>query len=79
MTKHANRYDDRTLAYQYEYTKGEKSNNGDIEYYCAKICNAHESVLEIGCGTGRITIPLKKNSKGSGFCRICIFMGNYLR
>ncbi len=56
------RYDSAIFAYQYEYIKGRKSNNGDIEYYIEKLKNKKNQVLEIGSGTGRITIELAKNN-----------------
>jgi SAM-dependent methyltransferase len=53
------RYNDKVFAWQYEY--GEQgSNHGDIEYYKKKLKKIQGKVLELGCGTGRLTIPLKK-------------------
>jgi SAM-dependent methyltransferase len=53
------RYNDKVFAWQYEY--GEQgSNHGDIEYYKKKLKKESGKVLELGCGTGRLTIPLKK-------------------
>ncbi|MBU2565931.1 class I SAM-dependent methyltransferase [Patescibacteria group bacterium] len=53
------RYNDAVFAWQYEY--GEQgSNDGDIEFYIKKLKSKKHKVLELGCGTGRITIPLKK-------------------
>ena len=34
-------------------------NDGDVEFYC-KTCLGLSSVLELGCGSGRVTIPLAK-------------------
>ena len=55
------RYNRAIFAYQYEYSEGEGSCFGDIEYYIKKCSGQGKNVLELGCGTGRITIPLKLN------------------
>jgi len=54
------RYNNLIFAYQYEYSEGNNSNHGDIEYYIEKLSSLGTRVLELACGTGRITIPLKK-------------------
>ena len=54
------RYNDLVFAYQYDYSEGDKSCHGDIEYYIQKLSSINNKILELGCGTGRITIPLKK-------------------
>lgn len=33
---------------------------GDVEFYAQEAINAGSPVLEIGCGTGRILIPIAK-------------------
>ncbi len=55
------RYNELLFAYQYDYSEGNKSCNGDIEYYIDKFASTNGKVLELGCGTARITIPLKKS------------------
>ncbi|HLE11846.1 MAG TPA: class I SAM-dependent methyltransferase [Bacteriovoracaceae bacterium] len=55
------RYNDLVFAYQYDYSEGNNSCHGDIEYYTKKFSGSDGKVLELGCGTGRITIPLKKS------------------
>lgn len=60
MNNSHSRYNNQIFAYQYEYSEGQTSNHGDIEYYLKELSQKHEKVLEIGCGTGRITIPLAK-------------------
>jgi 2-polyprenyl-3-methyl-5-hydroxy-6-metoxy-1,4-benzoquinol methylase len=52
------RYNDPILARQYDLSE-QGSNNNDIEFYSKLLMNCHRG-LELGCGTGRITIPLKK-------------------
>ena len=54
------RYNNIIFAYQYEYSEGNNSNHGDIEYYISKLSGINSPLLELACGTGRITIPLKK-------------------
>jgi SAM-dependent methyltransferase len=54
------RYNDLVFAWQYEYSE-QTSNHGDFEYYLSKLKNIKGKVLELGCGTGRLTIPLKKD------------------
>jgi 2-polyprenyl-3-methyl-5-hydroxy-6-metoxy-1,4-benzoquinol methylase len=52
------RYNDPILARQYDLSE-QGSNNNDIDFYAKLLVNSHRA-LELGCGTGRITIPLKK-------------------
>lgn len=53
------RYDDSLLAWQYELSgEGYEENNGDITHYLKLLGNKNIYVLELACGTGRITIPL---------------------
>lgn len=54
------RYTSEVFAMQYEYTKGQKSNNGDIDYYSSKLKHLSGRTLEVGAGTGRITLELLK-------------------
>ena len=35
--------------------------DNDINFYLQKASNIKGNILEIGCGTGRITIPLMEN------------------
>jgi SAM-dependent methyltransferase len=53
------RYNDKVFAWQYEYSE-QRSNHGDLEYYIGKLKKINGKVLELGCGTGRLTIPFKK-------------------
>lgn len=50
------RYNHPILARQYDLSE-QGSNNNDIEFYTKLLINCNK-VLELGCGTGRITIPL---------------------
>lgn len=52
------RYNNQILAKQYDLSE-QGSNNNDIEFYSKLLKNTNKA-LELGCGTGRITIPLKK-------------------
>nr|VFK35996.1 MAG: Methyltransferase domain-containing protein [Candidatus Kentron sp. LPFa] len=55
------RYDSMVFAYQYEYIKGGKPFDGDIEYYCERAQGVTGEVLEFGCGTGKIALRLAEN------------------
>lgn len=52
------RYNNPILARQYDLSE-QGSNNNDIDFYKKLLKNSNKA-LELGCGTGRITIPLKK-------------------
>jgi 2-polyprenyl-3-methyl-5-hydroxy-6-metoxy-1,4-benzoquinol methylase len=52
------RYNNQILAKQYDLSE-QGSNNNDVEFYSKLLKNTNKA-LELGCGTGRITIPLKK-------------------
>lgn len=49
------------FAHQYEYIKGRKPFDGDIEYYCERVRGVTGEVLEFGCGTGKIALKLAEN------------------
>jgi len=49
------------FAYQYEYVKGRKPFDEDIEYYCERAQGVTGEVLEFGCGTGKIALRLAEN------------------
>jgi len=53
------RYNNPILARQYDLNE-QGSNNNDIDFYTKLLKNSNKA-LELGCGTGRITIPLKKS------------------
>ncbi|MFZ6015625.1 MAG: class I SAM-dependent methyltransferase [Patescibacteria group bacterium] len=54
-----NRYNDKVFAWHYDY--GERDAHfEDFDYYAGKLKSCQDKILELGCGTGRVTIPLKK-------------------
>lgn len=54
------RYNNDVLAWQYEYSELDVAHEDDINFYINKLKGSDGKVLEMACGTGRITIPLKK-------------------
>lgn len=52
------RYDDAIFAWQYDVSEGTGSNHGDLEFYLDALGETRGDVLELGCGTGRISLPL---------------------
>ena len=54
------RYNNPLFAKQYDLSE-QGSRHGDIEAYVRLLNKTKGPVLEIGCGTGRITVPLKKS------------------
>lgn len=54
------RYDDDLFAWQYDVSEGTGSNHGDIEFYLGALGELRGDVLELACGTGRISLPLAR-------------------
>lgn len=40
---------------------GDADNNDTVDYYLSRIKSTETNILDIGCGTGRLTIPLAAN------------------
>src|ERR1051325_6993430 len=61
MTQNSN-FDPRCsydcIADIYDYDMGQNLSYDDIRYYVERALEKPESILELGCGTGRITLPL---------------------
>ncbi|MBI4870917.1 MAG: class I SAM-dependent methyltransferase [Candidatus Riflebacteria bacterium] len=54
------RYDDALFAWQYDVSEGTGSNHGDLEFYVEALRGTPGRVLELGCGTGRISLPVAR-------------------
>lgn len=52
------RYD--AFAWHYEATVGDRSHDGDIDWYATRVRRLAAPVLELACGTGRVTLALAR-------------------
>ena len=52
------RYTGYWQACQYQSSEGLVSNNGDLEHYLERVNHFGGPVLELGCGSGRLLVPL---------------------
>jgi SAM-dependent methyltransferase len=54
------RYQHPVFALQYDLSEGERSRLGDREWYAERLADCTGPILELGAGTGRITLPLAR-------------------
>ncbi len=52
------RYQHPIFALQYELSEGREAHLGDVEWYTERLGDLGGPVLELGAGTGRVTVPL---------------------
>ena len=51
------------FALQYDLSEGDRSRLGDREWYAARLADIRGPILELGAGTGRLTLPLASNGR----------------
>jgi SAM-dependent methyltransferase len=52
------RFEHPVFALQYDLSEGDRSRLGDREWYAERLADTRGPILELGAGTGRITLPL---------------------
>lgn len=52
------RFQHPAFALQYDLSEGDRSRLGDREWYAARLADTRGPILELGAGTGRLTLPL---------------------
>jgi len=53
------RFQHPIFALQYDLSEGDRSRHGDREWYAERLSGCRGHILELGAGTGRVTLPLK--------------------
>ena len=54
------RFQHPVFALQYDLSEGDRSRLGDREWYAERLAGCGGPILELGAGTGRITLPLAR-------------------